>query len=164
MFSIQHSIALFFQNLMNAWSSSNWIEFILQERKKKLYPLISYSSTTISSLLSSQLTSNLKYLILAMILLESKQTNDQLCNLGRLHDKLSFYFILVFILRRCRTSGWRIGAWIIFLDQGSKLIVQANLHAHAFLITVRCMAILTLKNTDKCNHTWAQVKETHYLN
>lgn len=138
------------------------VNLFFRKEKKKLYPLISYSCTTISSLLSSRY---LKFKILDFSHdIARKQANDQLCNLGRLHDKLSFYFILVFILRRCRTSGWRIGAWIIFLDQGSKLIIQDNLHAHTFLITVSCMAILTLKNTDKRNHTCAQVKETHYLN
>lgn len=154
MFSVQHSIALFFQNLMNAWSSSNWSEFILQERKKKKQKncthkfLIHIQQVVPCCLL---VTPNLKYLISAMILLESKQTNDQLCNLGRLHDKLSFHFMLVFILRKCRTNGWRIGVWIIFLDQGSKLIVQANLHAPTFLITVSYMAILILKSIDKCD-------------
>ena len=83
------------------------LNLFFRKEKKKLYPLISYSSTTISSLLSSQLTSNLKYLILAMILLESKQTNDQLCNLGRLHDKLSFYFV-----------GHERAHKIIFIDAG----------------------------------------------
>lgn len=37
--SIQHSAALFFQNLMNAASDANGSESVLQEGNKKIAPL-----------------------------------------------------------------------------------------------------------------------------